>query len=235
MTSYTPTTYVVETVPRPLLSAPVGPPPAPLPSSQNYVRPVKQKQSFGAKLGAAWDKLTVKAERSWNEQADERFRRYFGFPYTEELYGEFWGEVWTGGQIVPCSVYLSSNFVCIEAKIRDPATRTKLPLKFHFSLSDIVNVQRAIALPASHGGTPVIQPVTDPSVRADSLQVFTRDGRLHQFAAFYNYDKFVSTLDYLWRLHSTSSQAGGQPQQYPGQQPAPLNQTAGYAPQTTKY
>jgi len=212
MTTYTPATYASGTVqPTYLATPPTAYVPQPLPqSTSTIVRPPKQKKGFTAGLRDAWDKVTAKAENSWNESTDDRFRKYFGFPYTEALYGEFWGEVWSGGNFFPCSVYLSSNWVCIESKIKDPVTRTKTPLKAQFMLRDIIRIQRAVSLPSMRGGVPVIQPVSDPTVRSDSIQIFTRDGMMHQFGRFFNYDKFVATLEYLWHAsNNTSTQAGG--------------------------
>jgi len=222
MNTYTPQTYVSGTVQPVVVSAlPVGPPPQPLPSSAGYVAP-PNKKGFTSSIRTAWDKLTSKAEIAWNEQTDERFRKYFGFPYSEQLYGEFWGEVWTGGQLTPCSVFISANWLCISAKVRDAYTHAKLPMKAQILLSDIIRVQPAIALPASRGGAPVIQALNDPSIRPDSLQVFTRNGMAHQFANFFNFDKFVSTLEYLWHSSTLSIQSSDQPYLQPA--PGTLNQ-----------
>jgi hypothetical protein len=195
-----------------LSAPPAGFVPQPLPTSGTaVVRPVKQKKGLTAGLKNAWDKATAKAQTAWNSQTDDRFRKYFGFPYTEQLFGEFWGEIWSGGQMAPCSVYLSSNWICIEAKTKDPVTRTKMALKTQISIRDIIRIQRACSLPSMSGGSSIIQPVTDPSVKTDSLQVFTRDGMLHQFGRFFNYEKFVATLEYLWHTatQSQGTQAGG--------------------------
>jgi len=210
--TYTPATYTAGTVqPAVLTTPPLSAAPQPLPTSQNYVRPAKQKQGFMAQIKGTWDKLTDKAQRSWNESTDERFRRYFGFPFNELLFGEFWGEVWTGNQLVSCSVYLSSNWLCMLAKVKDPVTHNKIPLRAQIALRDIIRIQRAITLPSMRGSAPIIQAITDPSVRADSLQVFTRDGLLHQFAYFYNYEKFLATLEHLWHQVTYAQQPAVQP------------------------
>jgi len=233
MTTYVPQTYNVPIQPV-AIPVPVGPAPQPLPSSAGYVVPPKQQTGITASMRSAWDKLTSKAERAWNEETDARFRRYFSFPYTELLYGEFWGEVFTGGNFTPCSVYLSSNWLCIQSKVKD-AFHNKLPMLAKFSLRDIVRIQPAIALPSMRGGPPVIQPVVDLSVRPDSVQIFTRDGMVHQFARFYNYEKFVATLNYLWHASTTSyqQQAGGQPSPIysaPLTQPVPVTMGKEYQP-----
>jgi len=208
---YTPATYASGTVQPVVLTAPpLTPAPQPLPTSQNYVRPNKQK-GFMASIKGTWDKLTDQAQRAWNESTDDRFRRYFGFPFSELLYGEFWGEIWTGGQLVPCSVYLSSNWLCVLAKMKDPVTRDKIPIRAQIALRDIIRIQRAVTLPAMRAGPPIIQAVTDPAVRADSAQIFTRDGLLHQFTRFYNYENFLATLEHLWHAATLPSQPLNQP------------------------
>lgn len=195
-----------------------------------------------ASIKGTWDKLTDKAQRcmyhnlrsattnscsAWNESTDERFRRYFGFPFSELLFGEFWGEVWSNNQLVACSVYLSTNWLCVLAKVKDPVSRQKIPLRTQIALRDIVRIQRAITLPSMRGGPPVIQAITDPTVRADSLQIFTRDGlvssnfcflsacinlffQLHQFTRFYNYEKFIATLEHLWHQATITQQPAAQ-------------------------
>jgi len=211
--SYTPATYTSGSVqPTTVTAPPLTPAPQPLPTSQNYVRPQKQKSGFMNSIKGTWEKFTEKAQRSWNESTDERFRRYFGFPFTELLFGEFWGELWTNNQLVNCSVYLSSNWLCVLAKVRDPAnSHNKFPLRVQIALRDIIRIQRAVTLPSMRGGAPIIQAITDPSVRADSLQVFTRDGMLHQFTKFYNYERMLATLEHLWHQATYSAQPGYQP------------------------
>jgi len=227
---YAPASFATENmqVDRPI--NPSGYVPQPLPISEGYYRPPKQG-SFTSSVRNAWDKLTVKAERSWNESTDDRFRRYFGFPFTELLYGEFWGEVWSGGQLRSCSIYLSTNWLCMVAKVKDPNTFNKIPIKAQFLLSDIIRVQRAITLaPADPRAGPIIKPVDDPNIRPSSVIICTSDGKMHQFANFFNYEKFMATLEYLW--HSASQrqqQAGGyRPTSY---SPATAPSTA---PSTTK-
>jgi hypothetical protein len=209
--SYTPATYTAGTIqPVYLTAPPVGFVPVALPTSAGRVAPPKQKGSFTAGLKGAWDKFSTKAQATWNESTDDRFRKYFAFPYSEQLFGEFWGEIWTGGHLSPCSAYLSTNWLCVEAKVKDPITRNKLPLKAQIPLNSIIRVQRAVTLPSMSGGAPVIQAVSDPAVRADSVQIFTRDGLMHQFTHFYNFEKFLATLEYLWHAAtSTATQAGG--------------------------
>jgi len=210
--TYTPATYAAGTVQPVMLTAPpTTPVPQPLPTSQNYARPPKQKKGFMASIKGTWEKFTDKAQRNWNESTDERFRRYFGFPFSELLFGEFWGEVWTGNQLVSCSVYLSTNWLCVLAKVKDPITHNKVPLRAQIALRDIIRIQRAITLPSMRGGPPIIQAITDPSVRADSLQVFTRDGLLHQFTRFYNYEKLLATLEHLWHQATIAQQPAAQP------------------------
>jgi len=207
--AYVPQTYTTGTIAPTTIITPTGPVPQALPSSAGMNIAPKQKKSFSASLKNAWESLTAKAERTWNEQTDLRFRKYFGLPYTELLYGEFWGEVYTGGHLQACSVYLSTNWLCIESKMKDPVTRAKLQLKAQFMLRDILRIQRAVALPSLRGGPPIIQAVNDPSAAADSVIIYTRDGQIHQFARFYNYAKFVATLEYMWQLSASANNQTG--------------------------
>eukprot|EP00026_Physarum_polycephalum_P014035 Phypoly_transcript_14502.p1 GENE.Phypoly_transcript_14502~~Phypoly_transcript_14502.p1 ORF type:complete len:265 (+),score=39.67 Phypoly_transcript_14502:110-904(+) len=181
------------------LTAPSGLAPRPLPTSHNYVRPVKQHKGLSATLKDAASRFTSKAQRSWNEATDERFRRYFGFSFTEQLFGEWWGDVWTGGQLIPACCYISTNYLCILYKKKDAVTKDKVHIKATIALRDITYLQRAVCLPAAAGGTPIIQPINDPSVKSDSIIVYTCDGKMHQFCRFFNYDTFVHTLDWNWR------------------------------------
>jgi hypothetical protein len=193
--TYTSTTIITTATPTEL---PPGPAPQPLPSSQYYTKPVKAHKGWKATLTDTWHKLTHKAERAWTEATDERFRRHFGFPFTEVLYGEFYAEVWTANRLLPCSVFISQNHLCILAKFKEPASRETAYLKHVIPLRDVVSIQKAISLPSIAGGAPVVQAVIDPNVRPDSVQVFTRDFKLHQFCHLYDYDKFYQTLDYAF-------------------------------------
>lgn len=235
---YTPATYTSGTVqPVYLTAPPVGFVPVALPTNAGrYAAPPKQKSSFTAGLKGAWDKLATKAQTTWNESTDDRFRKYFAFPYSEQLFGEFWGEIWTGGRLSPCSAYLSSNWLCVEAKVKDPVTRNKTPLKAQIPLGNIIRVQRAVTLPSMSGGVPVIQAVSDPTVRADSVQIFTRDGMIHQFTHLFNFEKFLATLEYLWHgATANASQAGGyQSQSTAFPNTVPLHQPAGVPIVVTK-
>jgi len=230
MQSYTPQTHTTVTYVQEY-NVPAGPAPMPLPTSSTYVRPPKQRKGISGRIGDAFSRVSQRAQNSWNEATDERFRRYFGFPFTEQLYGEFWGEVWTGGQLHSCSVYVSSNYCCLLYKHKDTSTRDKTHIKAVIPLRDITYLQRAVCLPTVSGGTPVIQPITDPSVRPDSLQIFTSDGKMHQFCKFYNYDRFIYTLDYLWRQCKVHSMQG-----MPNTAPGPnLAKTEPYMPAATGF
>ena len=61
--TYNPQTHTTVTWTQETYTVPTGPAPVPLPTSHNYVRPVKQHQGLGAKLGSAWNKMTNKAQR----------------------------------------------------------------------------------------------------------------------------------------------------------------------------
>lgn len=181
------------------LSGPTGLAPRPLPTSRNYVRPVKQRGGLGAKLKDAASRATGRAQRTWNEATDERFRRYFNFDFTEQLYGEWWGEVWSAGQLIPCSCYISTSYLCILYKKKDAVTRDKVHIKATIALRDVTYLQKAVCLPANPGACPVIQPMNDPSVKTDSIIVYTSDGKMHQLCRFFNYDTFMHALDWNWR------------------------------------
>lgn len=197
--------------------------PVPLPvSTGTYVRPQKQKQGLGATLMGAVNKLGARAQRAWDVQTDDRFRRYFGFPPQELLYGEFWGQIWNNGNLIPASVYLSSSHLSFLAKNKDRVTRNEQPIKVIIALRDIASVQRAHTLPTHHGPS-VIQPVFDPNVQADSLQLHTTDGMMHQLAGFFNFEKFFQMFNYLWRLSGS------------GNGPASVNASGGYGAQATTY
>lgn len=226
--TYVPQTHTVTTYSEQYV-LPTGAAPQPLPTSHGYVRPAKQRKGLGAGIKDAWNKLTNKAQRSWNEATDERFRRYFGFPFTEQLYGEFWGEVWSGGQLFPCSVYVSNNYLCLLYKKKDHVTHDKIHIKHTIPLREIISYQRACILPAVTGGTPVISAVTDPSVKSDSLQIYTSDGKMHQFCRFYNYDKFMYTLEWNWKTAKTSNYTP------PVNQPVTTTYAAGSAVPATTY
>lgn len=181
---------------------PTGSAPQPLPTSRTYVRPVKQHKGIGAGIKDAFHRASGKAQRSmffllfsfsfllsfffhiliiitaWNEATDERFRRYFSFPYDEQLFGEWWGDVWSGGELIPCSVYVSNNYLCILYKRKNPTTKDKVHIRATIALRDITFLQRACCLPAATGHTPVIQPINDPSIKADSIIVYTNDGKV---------------------------------------------------------
>jgi len=235
--TYVPATYTTGTIEAAPITAPTGPAPQPLPSSAGLVvLPKQKKTSFTDRLQNAWGSLTAKAERVWNEQTDARFRRYFGFPHQEQLFGEFWGELFTGGNIQPCSIYLSTHYVSVESKLKDRYTKVKVQVKAQFELKDIIRIQRAIALPSMRAGPPVIQPVTDPTVVTDSVLIYTRDGLVHQFARLFNYEKFVATLEYLWRsacLANQPQQAGG-PHVPASISTVPPNTTPLHTPSLTK-
>eukprot|EP01111_Echinosteliopsis_oligospora_P007296 TRINITY_DN220_c0_g1_i1.p1 TRINITY_DN220_c0_g1~~TRINITY_DN220_c0_g1_i1.p1 ORF type:complete len:251 (-),score=84.91 TRINITY_DN220_c0_g1_i1:218-970(-) len=180
--------------------------PQALPSSNGYARTTvtttrrspAEKKSFKQSLVGAYNKIYTKAERTWNEAVDDRFRRYFGFDFTEQLYGEFWGELWSANTLITASAYLSTHYICILAKIKDPQSRQKFPLKVVIPLRDITQIHRAIAVASTAGsGFPVIQAVTDPAVRADSVQLITRENQMHQFIRVTKYDEFLRTLNFL--------------------------------------
>jgi len=224
-TSTTTTTYHSEYI------APAGPAPLALPASHGYQRQPKQKRGFGQKLGDAFSKLQTKAQQSWNEATDDRFRRYFNFPFSEQLFGEFWGEVWTNTQLIACSFYISNNYICLLYKRKDPVSHDKVHVKAVIPLCDISCIQRAICLPPASGSVPVIQACNDPTVRPDSVQLYTLDGKMHQFTKIHNYENFYNTLDYLWKSARMNARQGGQPTQIAPQ----TNYAQQSLPQQTSY
>jgi hypothetical protein len=72
--------------------------------------------------------------------------------------------------------------LCILYKKKDAVTKDKVHVKatMHvkatIALRDITYLQKAVCLPASAGGTPIIQAINDPSVKPDSIIVYTCDG-----------------------------------------------------------
>jgi len=201
--------------------------PTPLPVSQNYEKPKKDKQnktSLGTKLMGAVNNAAAKAQRSWDMQTDSRFRKHFNFPFTELLYGEFWAQVWSAGQPLSCSIYLSSNYVSISAKVKD-ANKNKVPIQILIPYNTISKVQRATTAAANSGGMPTFQPVYDPRMAADAIQIFTTTGTAHQLNGFFHIDKFWQMLECLWRQAAPMNWQNAQASA-PGQQYTPQPNTA---------
>lgn len=180
------------------IGAPLGAQPRPLPTSTNYVRPVKQHHGgLKNKVMDAVSRATGKAQRSWNEATDERFRRYFGFSFEERLFGEWWSDLWSGGQIYGCSCYVSTSYLCLLFKKKDG--KEKSIVKATIALRDVTHIQRARSLPSTSGSVPVIQAINDPTVMCNAVIIYTCDGKMHQLCGFFNYDTFMHTLEWNWR------------------------------------
>jgi hypothetical protein len=145
-------------------------------------------------------KATEEVNKAWTEATDQRFRKAFQLPPDERLYGEYWAQCLSGtSKTHSCSCYVSSNYFSFVVDLPGDKAKVMIPLK------DIVNIQRAVTI-SSTGPTPVIQTAADPYVRADAIQIYTRDLKLHQFFSFLHYDKAYHSLMHAWKS------AQGQPQ-----------------------
>jgi hypothetical protein len=138
-------------------------------------------------------KATEEVNKAWADATEQRFRRAFsGLPADERLVGEYWGQCITGGKSSSCSCYVSTNYFSFVVDLPTGKAHVMIPLR------EIVNVQPAIVLRSS-GTAPVIQPVVDSRAKADALQLYTRDMKLHQFFNFLHYDKVYHALLHAWQ------------------------------------
>jgi len=142
-------------------------------------------------------KASEEVTKAWSEATDQRFRNNFKeLPADERLLGEYWAQCVTGGKTSSCVCYVSTNFFSFIVDLPTGKAHVMVLLR------EVVNIQPAVAL-RSTGLAPVIQPATDAHTKADALQVFTRDMKLHQFFNFLHFDKAYHALLHAWQVLQT--------------------------------
>jgi len=170
--------------------------------------------TFVNDVGQGFHRAVEEVDKAWSDARINRFHRAFQVPPQEVLYGEFWAQCLNGTSVNTCTIYVSSNFISFIVNVPNQSASVMIPFK------DVVNIQRAITL-RTQSGIPSIQTTTDPNIKADAIQIFTSDMKLHQFFSFMSYEKSFSATALAW---SNFKQAQQQPPAYQAQQgyPVPL-------------
>jgi len=188
-------------------------------SSPGFLSSVtSQINSLASELGKTFNKVIEEVDRGWFNAIDQRFRRAFKVPEEEGLYGEFWAQCLNASNVNSCTCYVSSNYFSFIVSGTGQKTQVILPLR------EVVNIQKAVSLRTS-SKTYVIQPLTDPTMKSDAIQIFTSDLKVHQFFGFMQFEKAYNALMYAW---TASRQRLNPPPMYPIQQGHPQQQAQGY-------
>jgi len=174
--------------------------------------------SFVNEVGRGVNRAVEEVDRAWFDATNNRFRKAFSVPMEEVLYGEFWAQCLNAGKVNSCTCYVSSNYFSFVVHIPNQPATVMIPMR------DVVNIQRAVSLRTS-SGIPAIQTITDFNVKADALQIFTSDMKLHQFFGFLNFEKAYNSTIFTWNAFKQAQQQG---QVYQGQQgyPVPFQRSA---------
>jgi hypothetical protein len=94
----------------------------------------------------------------------------------------------------------STNYICFDGYLTKHER-----LQFAIPLRMIVSIQLAYAPPPVNPSlAPVIQPVPSAQVKADAIQIFTNDNKVHYFYSFSkrkSFEDFYNIIDHAWRAN----------------------------------
>jgi len=115
-----------------------------------------------------------------NEAVLKRFRSYFKqFNQSEQLWSEFYCYCIDSVQEFPVNLYISTNYLCFVYEKKDKQMlHVSIPLRSIQSIQLAVTVQRVNQLP-------LIQIVLDPNAKANALQIYTNNFKIHLFHRFF--------------------------------------------------
>jgi hypothetical protein len=153
--------------------------------------------TVAAQAEKAVTQTVTSAKRGGQALADEHATKRFqaAFPTlagSEALLGDYSCKALNNGGAPSYTGYLqiTDRHVCFVGDNR---------LNFFFPLSDILSIQKAVALPTEKNSPPFVLPIPHPTVIPTAVQIYTRQNHLHQFAAFGNIADALNWLDHAWR------------------------------------
>jgi hypothetical protein len=142
-----------------------------------------------------------------DEHATKRFQAAFPtLAGNEALLGDYSCKALNNGGAPSYTGYLqiTDRHVCFVGDNR---------LNFFFPLTDILSIQKAVALPTEKNNLPFVLPIPHSTVIPTAMQIYTRQNHLHQFASFSNIADALNWLDHAWRA-AANVPAGGPPPGY---------------------
>jgi len=131
-----------------------------------------------------------------DKNADDRFRRWFNLPSNEGLLFELPVKAATVDNVIVGHLYLSYNYLSFHAEFNAQKVNVMIPLR------DIIAVQRAMLGPSAKESIPNIipyNPVENKLTDQYVIEVYTVDGRVHQFFSIVNYESYITTIQNTWK------------------------------------
>eukprot|EP01091_Cochliopodium_minus_P008293 TRINITY_DN1853_c0_g1_i4.p1 TRINITY_DN1853_c0_g1~~TRINITY_DN1853_c0_g1_i4.p1 ORF type:complete len:318 (-),score=63.08 TRINITY_DN1853_c0_g1_i4:25-978(-) len=137
--------------------------------------------------------VNQKMDKMGNENALKRFREYFKYDDTEQLWGEYSCHVIHKKGTFPAYVFVSTNHLSIVCD--DNLVNKK---KVQIDIKTIVSIQFAITY-SKKGDAPLLQ-LTGEKEKADGIQVYTSDCKIHLFNKIVqSKTEFANILDKCWK------------------------------------
>lgn len=124
------------------------------------------------------------------------FRKSFGLPGSEKVINVFACSCVNGNGFSTGNIYISSNYLSFYGKVYG----TKF-IAFIIPLKNIVSIRKSCCVKVESPSNPPVMHITDNPESQTAIQVFSADGTIHSFYAFWThrYRKAYATIDRSWR------------------------------------
>jgi len=171
----------------------VQPPPA-----QNEGLFQKFERSMNAFSREASRTVNVATRKLTEKMSEREFQAAFQLSPEEHLFAEHAAKALTTGGTLSGYLYITQARLCFFAEVGKDYVKVAVPF------AQVTKIQRGKYIEPKFAGQPAeVIPSTAGDVRADVIQIFTADMKIHQFTGFSDFDKAFSLLHYTWKVCQT--------------------------------
>lgn len=146
-------------------------------------------------LSKASDKVKNETKKLAKKKFESDFRKHFGLPGSERMLHSFTCSCINGKNTSSGDIYVSQNYLSFYGKVQ-----YKKFLAFIIPLQNIVSIQKATCIDVENSNVPVMHITDNPQIQT-GIQIYTIDGTLHSFYAFWShrYKSAFLSIETSWR------------------------------------